>query len=102
MRLCSALCALRALPPSPAASSPVFEQRAALPCLGVREVLPDGKHGAYVWKTFADVGRTVRDFASGLRQLGLNPVRLNPPRLSLSLLWLTLCATQRDRLGVYG
>jgi len=59
----------------------VFEQRGNVPCVGVREVLPDGKAGNYVWRSFTEVGHSVRDFASGLRQLGLNPVRPLSARL---------------------
>ena len=60
-----------------------------LPALGTRELLseedeiqPNGKvfkkatYGEYKWQTFGEIGRKVKDFASGLTEIGIKRVAI--------------------------
>ncbi|XP_026190159.1 long chain acyl-CoA synthetase 7, peroxisomal [Cyclospora cayetanensis] len=44
------------------------------PCLGTRQRLPDGKRGAYVWKTYREVERLALEAGSGLLNGDLVPL----------------------------
>ena len=48
------------------------------PCFGVRSVGEDGKtRGEYEWEDYKSVFAKVKDIASALRRIDLNPVRFN-------------------------
>lgn len=62
------------------------EQNAQRPCLGTRSKATNGDVGEYTWLTYEQVFEKVKHFASGLVNLGLEPVRFD---LTLFCFWIT-------------
>lgn len=73
------------------------------PCMGVRQ-MSGGKIGGYRFQTYKEVAARANNVASGLRALGVQPVR---SRASLCASCacrahgVAFCRLQKDRVGLY-